>query len=123
MGLDERKFLILQAIIDDYITTAMPVGSRTISRKAGVGFSPATIRNEMSDLERNSLERKALEDPFLKEAMDGFDENPGSFDAFYKKHESKLTTKKKMNMILKVLRILFLEINQIFQNGIYLKIL
>ena len=51
MGLDERKFLILQAIIDDYITTAMPVGSRTISRKAGVGYSPATIRNEMSDLE------------------------------------------------------------------------
>ena len=51
MGLDERKFLILRAIIDDYITTAMPVGSRTISRKAGVGFSPATIRNEMSDLE------------------------------------------------------------------------
>ena len=51
MGLNERKFMILQAIIDDYITTAMPVGSRTISRKAGVGFSPATIRNEMSDLE------------------------------------------------------------------------
>lgn len=51
MKLDERKFLILQAIIDDYITTAVPVGSRTISRKAGVGFSPATIRNEMSDLE------------------------------------------------------------------------
>ena len=51
MQLDERKFLILQAIVDDYISTAMPVGSRTISRKAGVGFSPATIRNEMSDLE------------------------------------------------------------------------
>ena len=51
MQMDERKFLILQAIIDDYITTAMPVGSRTISRKSGVGFSPATIRNEMSDLE------------------------------------------------------------------------
>lgn len=51
MRLDERKFMILQAIIDDYITTAMPVGSRTISRKSGVGFSPATIRNEMSDLE------------------------------------------------------------------------
>ena len=49
--LDDRKYLILQAIIDDYITTAMPVGSRTISRKAGVGYSPATIRNEMSDLE------------------------------------------------------------------------
>ena len=51
MVLDERKFMILKAIIDDYILTAMPVGSRTISRKNGVGFSPATIRNEMSDLE------------------------------------------------------------------------
>jgi len=49
--LDHRKFLILQAIIDDYIMSAAPVGSRTISRKSGVGFSPATIRNEMSDLE------------------------------------------------------------------------
>ncbi len=51
MTLDERKYMILKAIIDDYIMTAMPVGSRTISRKSGVGFSPATIRNEMSDLE------------------------------------------------------------------------
>ena len=51
MKMDDRKFMILQAIIDDYIMTAVPVGSRTISRKQGVGFSPATIRNEMSDLE------------------------------------------------------------------------
>ena len=51
MQLDERKYRVLQAIIDDYIMTAMPVGSRTISRKSGVGYSPATIRNEMSDLE------------------------------------------------------------------------
>lgn len=51
MQLDQRKTMILQAIIDDYINTAVPVGSRTISRKSGVGYSPATIRNEMSDLE------------------------------------------------------------------------
>ncbi len=51
MGMDERKFRILQAIIDDYILTAEPVGSRTISRKYGMGLSSATIRNEMSDLE------------------------------------------------------------------------
>ncbi|MBE5766051.1 MAG: heat-inducible transcription repressor HrcA [Clostridiales bacterium] len=51
MQLDERKFMILKAIIDDYVMTGLPVGSRTISRKSGVGFSPATIRNEMSDLE------------------------------------------------------------------------
>ena len=43
MRMDDRKFMILQAIIDDYIMTAVPVGSRTISRKSGVGFSPATI--------------------------------------------------------------------------------
>ncbi|MCL1855542.1 MAG: heat-inducible transcriptional repressor HrcA [Clostridia bacterium] len=51
MAIDERKFRILQAIIDDYILTAIPVGSRTISKKYETGLSSATIRNEMSDLE------------------------------------------------------------------------
>ena len=51
MAMDERKFRILQAIIDDYIMTAIPVGSRTISKKYEMGLSSATIRNEMSDLE------------------------------------------------------------------------
>lgn len=51
MNMDERKFRILQAIIDDYILTAVPVGSRTISKKYDMGLSSATIRNEMSDLE------------------------------------------------------------------------
>lgn len=49
--MDERKRRILQAIIDDYVTMAEPVGSRTIARKYDLGISPATIRNEMSDLE------------------------------------------------------------------------
>ncbi len=49
--MDARKFRILQAIIDDYILTAIPVGSRTISKKYETGLSSATIRNEMSDLE------------------------------------------------------------------------
>ncbi len=49
--MDERKRQVLQAIIDDYISTAEPIGSRTIARKCGLGVSPATIRNEMSDLE------------------------------------------------------------------------
>ena len=51
MSMDARKFRILQAIIDDYILTAIPVGSRTISKKYETGLSSATIRNEMSDLE------------------------------------------------------------------------
>ena len=49
--LNERKKKILQLIIEDYISTAEPVGSRTIARKYDLGLSPATIRNEMSDLE------------------------------------------------------------------------
>lgn len=51
MDLSERKLKILQAIIADFIRTAEPVGSRTISRNYDLGVSPATVRNEMSDLE------------------------------------------------------------------------
>ena len=48
--LDVRKMRILQAIVDDYILTASPVGSRTLSKRDDIELSPATIRNEMSDL-------------------------------------------------------------------------
>ncbi len=51
MSLNNRKRLILQAIIEDYINTAEPVGSRTISKKYLTSVSSATIRNEMADLE------------------------------------------------------------------------
>jgi len=49
--LDERKIKILAAVVHDYIATAEPIGSRTIARKYRIGISPATIRNEMADLE------------------------------------------------------------------------
>lgn len=48
--MDERKERILKAIIHDYVKTAEPVSSRTIARKHDLGVSPATVRNEMSDL-------------------------------------------------------------------------
>lgn len=51
MQMDERKRKILRAIVLDYIATAEPIGSRTIARKFDLGVSPATIRNEMADLE------------------------------------------------------------------------
>lgn len=51
MSLDKRKITILKAIINSYIDNAEAVGSRTISKKYELGVSPATIRNEMSDLE------------------------------------------------------------------------
>ncbi|MEA4883510.1 MAG: heat-inducible transcriptional repressor HrcA [Clostridia bacterium] len=47
----ERSKSILRAVTDDYISTAEPVGSRTIAKKYGFGVSSATIRNEMADLE------------------------------------------------------------------------
>ncbi len=49
--LNDRKLKILEAIINDYILTAEPIGSRTIAKKYNMGISSATIRNEMSDLE------------------------------------------------------------------------
>lgn len=49
--LTKRQKMILSAIVDDYIRSAEPVGSRSISKRGNVGYSPATIRNEMSDLE------------------------------------------------------------------------
>lgn len=51
MDLDERKLKILHAIIQTYLETGEPVGSRTISKYSGLKLSSATIRNEMSDLE------------------------------------------------------------------------
>ena len=51
VSLDKRKVKILKAIISSYIENAEAVGSRTISKKYELGVSPATIRNEMSDLE------------------------------------------------------------------------
>lgn len=51
MDLDERKQKILHAIIQTYLETGEPVGSRTISKYSDLRLSSATIRNEMSDLE------------------------------------------------------------------------
>lgn len=51
MELDERKIKILNSIIQTYLITGEPVGSRTISKYTDLNLSSATIRNEMSDLE------------------------------------------------------------------------
>ena len=55
MDLGERKKKILGAVIEHYIRTAEPVGSRTISKLDELGVSSATIRNEMADLEEMGL--------------------------------------------------------------------
>ncbi len=56
--LTDRQLLILQVIIDDFIRSAQPVGSRSLSKKDEIPFSSATIRNEMYDLEEMGLLEK-----------------------------------------------------------------
>ena len=63
MVIDDRKIKILEAIINDYIKTGEPVGSRTIAKNHDLGVGSATIRNEMSDLE----EMGYLEQPHTSE--------------------------------------------------------
>ena len=58
--LTAREFAILEAVISSFITTARPVGSRTLSKLPGQNLSPASIRNTMSDLE----EKGYLAHPF-----------------------------------------------------------
>lgn len=50
-GLNERERRVLEAVIQTYVETAQPAGSRSLAHKFGLGVSPATIRNTMSDLE------------------------------------------------------------------------
>ncbi len=49
--MDRRKSKVLQFVVESYVARPEPVGSRTISRQLPLGLSPATIRNEMADLE------------------------------------------------------------------------
>jgi heat-inducible transcriptional repressor len=56
--LTPRQRDILRAVVRDYVLTAEPVGSRTLSRKYDLGLSAATIRNELADLEEEGLLRQ-----------------------------------------------------------------
>ena len=50
--LDDRKSAILRAVVEHYVSTAQPVGSNAVAARADVAVSPATVRNEMTLLER-----------------------------------------------------------------------
>ena len=53
--LDERKAAILRAVVKEYIDTAQPVGSAHVARIGALAVSPATVRNEMAQLEREGF--------------------------------------------------------------------
>ena len=52
MSLDDRKKKILHAIVDDYVTTFEPVGSKALIERHDFTVSSATLRNEMAELEK-----------------------------------------------------------------------
>ena len=55
MELSERKLKVLQAIISDYVRTAEPVGSRTLSKKPELDYSPATSTKRNGRPRRDGL--------------------------------------------------------------------
>src|SRR5487761_2785514 len=54
-GLDARSAAVLREIVEQYVETGDPVGSRTLSRRLPMNLSPATIRNVMADLTESGL--------------------------------------------------------------------
>ena len=53
--LDERKLAVLRAIVEDYVSTTEPVGSKSLVDRHGLDVSPATIRNDMAVLEEQGF--------------------------------------------------------------------
>ena len=84
MELDERKATILRAIVEEHITTAQPVGSQTIAKSRNLGVSSATVRNDMTVLERegylvqpHTSAGRVPTDRGYRFFVDNFDRQPG----------------------------------------------
>ena len=84
MELDDRKATILRAIVEEHITTAQPVGSQTIARSRNLGVSSATVRNDMTVLERegylvqpHTSAGRVPTDRGYRFFVDNFDTQPG----------------------------------------------
>src|SRR5262245_26142394 len=58
MALDERKLEVLRAIVEDYVATQEPVGSRALVERHHLTVSPATVRNDMAVLEEEGFIRQ-----------------------------------------------------------------
>ncbi|MEA2518325.1 MAG: heat-inducible transcriptional repressor, partial [Chloroflexota bacterium] len=54
-SMDQRSESILRAVIEEYVLTAVPVGSQALVSRYGLGVSSATVRNILADLEANGL--------------------------------------------------------------------
>ncbi|SDY51276.1 heat-inducible transcriptional repressor [Evansella caseinilytica] len=109
--LTERQLLILNAIIDDYITHAEPVGSRSVSKRSDMNYSPATIRNEMSDLEELGFLEKPHSSSGRIPSQKGY--------RYYVDHllSPKKLTKKEIIGIQSLFKERFSEVEQVIQQS------
>lgn len=106
--LTDRQLLILQVIIDDFIETAQPVGSRAIAKKDHILFSAATIRNEMADLEEMGFLEKTHSSSGRTPSEKGY--------RYYVDHLiSPNTTASKVHVIKDMIQEGFFEFEQIVQ--------
>lgn len=53
--LSDRQLDILRLVVEEYVATGQPVGSKALVERAGLGVSPSTVRNELAELERHGL--------------------------------------------------------------------
>jgi heat-inducible transcriptional repressor len=106
--LTDRQLLLLRVIIDDFIETAHPVGSRALAKKENVSLSAATVRNEMADLEELGFLEKTHISSGRVPSEKGY--------RFYVDHLIKPTIKQKnVKIIESIIKDGFYEFEQIVQ--------
>lgn len=112
-NLDERSKKILWAIIDSYIASSGPVGSRTVTRKYSFALSPATIRNTMADLE----EMGYITQPYTSAGRIPTDKGYRLYvNSILKKHTLN-TNKKLLQRLYSKLRIIEKDINSLIKEA------
>src|SRR5690625_4848179 len=108
--LTERQLLIFQAIIDEFVKSAHPVGSRAISKKENISVSAATIRNVMADLEDIGLLKKTHSSSGRIPSEKGY--------RYYVDHVIAPTIKaKKVDIVEQLIQNEFYELEQVVQKS------
>ena len=108
--LTERQLLILKVIIDEFIKSANPVGSRAIAKKDQINYSAATIRNEMADLEEMGYLEKTHTSSGRIPSEKGY--------RYYVDHIIAPTIKRsEINILNKILENGYFEVEQVVQKA------
>lgn len=113
-GLDERGKKILWAIIQSYIASNGPIGSRTVTKKYSLSLSPATIRNTMADLE----ELGYITQPYTSAGRIPTEKGYRIYvNAILKKHALSINNRKLLQQLFNRLRIIEKDINKLIREA------